>query len=468
MIATRDMNARVQPHPYSDHMAKILCFHLCQASQRNWKGQRFHEAQKYKQPATTDYAAMRGPTAAARQIRHNMQQTMEQKLQPFVPQIHLGPRSDLTDLPIFVAGSQTGWGIHIATEDLSFYSTTTTDPTQPLWTGATHLSSNTSNPTAIIFALMWVYYHVSNANIWTSHTSTYAAHCTQGYWAPTSNNQLVKTAQHWLRLCQEKFHISFRHTPANNRNHDSWSQHIAKAVDLAKQGAQGRQCTAPWMQQGIVQPPPTTPLPTIPWQHLAKTCQEVTTQCLPQAQPQHRNVPYSKQVLQQLEERRKKLQQLQQQFHAARGTPQEQTLYQQMATYRRATQQWARRQRSIWIREICQQLDTAMRLQDTGRFHKLLKQLGVNISGKSHAQQVPFGLEETIQFVEAVSNEAYTPPDNIDQLLPAQQTIKRDFGNPPTEEEVTQNEGFQRRRRPNNSRLFLSVWPAFFNNVQHE
>ena len=51
MIATRDMtrrlqNARVQPYPYSDHMAKILCFLLCQASQHNWKGQRSHEAQR--------------------------------------------------------------------------------------------------------------------------------------------------------------------------------------------------------------------------------------------------------------------------------------------------------------------------------------------------------------------------------------------------------------------------------------
>ena len=40
--------------------------------------------------------------------------------------------------------------------------------------------------------------------------------------------------------------------------------------------------------------------------------------------------------------------------------------------------------------------------------------------------------------MEAVGNEPYEPPANIDQLLPEQQSIKWDFGKPPTEEEVLQ------------------------------
>ena len=59
MLTTGDMirrlqHARVQPYTYSDHMAKVLCFHLCPASKRQWAGQKFHTAAKYKQHPTTD------------------------------------------------------------------------------------------------------------------------------------------------------------------------------------------------------------------------------------------------------------------------------------------------------------------------------------------------------------------------------------------------------------------------------
>ena len=192
------------------------------------------------------------------------------------------------------------------------------------------------------------------------------------------------------------------------------------------------------MEQGARHPPDRIPLPTIPWPQLAQHCQEVITTCLPHTYPQHRNVPYSKQALQQLDQRRSTLTQLQEQFHQARGTPQEQHLYKQAQAYKRATQQWARRQRAQWIRDLCTQLDTAMRLQDMGRFHQLLKQLGVNVSGKTHAGQVPFGLEETTSFVETVGNEPFSMPTNLDQLLPEQHTIQWEFGEPPKAPEIIQ------------------------------
>ena len=166
--------------------------------------------------------------------------------------------------------------------------------------------------------------------------------------------------------------------------------------------------------------------------------QEVIATCLPQTRPQHRNIPYSKQALLQLDQRRRTLATLQQQFHQARGTPQEQNLYKQVQSYKRAMQQWARRQRAQWIRELCTQLDTAMRLQDMGRFHQLLKQLGVNVTGKTHAGQAPFGLEETTKIVETVGNEPFAMPDHLDQLLPAQCAIQWEFGHPPAEQEIRQ------------------------------
>lgn len=57
---------------------------------------------------------------------------------------------------------------------------------------------------------------------------------------------------------------------------------------------------------------------------------------------------------------------------------------------------------------ICAQLDEEMRLQDAGRFDELLRKLGVNIQGKTHTGQDPFGLEETMQFGEQVGDGNYS------------------------------------------------------------
>ena len=128
-------------------------------------------------------------------------------------------------------------------------------------------------------------------------------------------------------------------------------------------------------------------------------------------------------------------------------------------------QQWARRQRAQWIRELCTQLDTAMRLQDMGRFHQLLKQLGVNVTGKTHAGQAPFGLEETTKIVETVGNEPFAMPDHLDQLLPAQRAIQWEFGHPPTEQEIRQAlhkmERHKGGHRQHHSRMHASVWSTF-------
>ena len=83
---------------------------------------------------------------------------------------------------------------------------------------------------------------------------------------------------------------------------------------------------------------------------------------------------------------------------------------------------------------ICAQLDEEMRLQDAGRFYELLKKLGVNIQGKTHTGQDPFGLEETMQFGEQVGDGNYEPPAHMHQLLPPQQDIAWKYGFPPDEQ----------------------------------
>ena len=254
MLTTCDMirrlqHARVQPYTYSDHMAKVLCFHLCPASKRQWAGQKFHTAAKYKQHPTTDYTAMRGPTPAARQIRQHMQQEMEHRLRPWLRDLHLNQSPDLPTITIFVDDSFTGqpgttqhhqaagWGIHIPQLNISYHDKVITNNTHPMWVGAAHLSNNTGELTAITFALMWAHFHVADHNICVAYDSSYAANCTQGTWAPTNNHSLVETAQRWLRLCQEKAHVSFRYVPAHTQQTDWWSINNEQADYLAKQGA---------------------------------------------------------------------------------------------------------------------------------------------------------------------------------------------------------------------------------------
>lgn len=82
------------------------------------------------------------------------------------------------------------------------------------------------------------------------------------------------------------------------------------------------------------------------------------------------------------------------------------------------------------------QLDEEMRLQDAGRFYELLRKLGVNIQGKTHTGQDPFGLEEAMQFGEQVGDGNYEPPAHMHQLLPPQQDIAWKYGLPPDEQEV--------------------------------
>ena len=77
-----------------------------------------------------------------------------------------------------------------------------------------------------------------------------------------------------------------------------------------------------------------------------------------------------------------------------------------------------------------------MRLHDMGQFHHLLKQLGVNISGRSFQGAAPFGLEEITKFVESVGNEDFTPPADLDAMLPPQADIAWEYDTCPSETEV--------------------------------
>ena len=120
---------------------------------RQWAGQKFHTAAKYKQHPTTDYTAMRGPTPAARQTRQYMQQEMENRLRPWLRDLHLNEAPDLPTITIFVDGSFTGapgttqhhqaagWGIHIPQLNISSHDKVITDNTHhPSNVGGRHAS----------------------------------------------------------------------------------------------------------------------------------------------------------------------------------------------------------------------------------------------------------------------------------------------------------------------------------------
>ena len=452
-VTTSDMtpmiqHIKVQPFVFSDHLAKVMCIHPSTGKSKQWKGHRFHQAAKYKQAPVLDFAAMRGPTPTARHIRDTMQQQMTCKLQALLPELHLTENTQQPTQTLFVDGSfygspgtpaeqhTAGWGLHLPDQHLTFYDAVITDPNHPLWVGATQPSNNTGELTAMVFALMWAYYHINQNNITIAYDSTYAANCTQGIWVTQENQQLAQTAQHWLRLCQTKFYVSFRYVAAHTNLQDWWSINNEAADTAAKKGATGQNNLQDWMHTGVQNTPTLPPLPHIAWPQLSQLCQEVIQQCIPTNKPNQQNIPYSRQALQQLDNKRAILKQHQEHFHNTRGTPQEQDAYNKVKTYKRSLQQWARRQRALWIRDLCTQLDEAMRLQDTGRFYQLLRKLGVNIQGKTHTGHNPFGLEETTQFVEQVGNEHYEPPANLQQLLPPQYDIAWEYGLPPDEREV--------------------------------
>ena len=437
---------RVQPFPFSDHRAKVGCFHLVVNPNRQQTARRFRQSSRIDPGPQLDLAAMRGPSTEARNIRARMRHTMEIALQPLLTGIHLQANDQHDTLYVFVDGScldkptsrhvRAGWGVWIPELALSFHGPICTAANAGMFLGADRGTNNTGELSAMIMALMWCWSNRSSGNVVLVYDSTYAASCTQGLWMPRLNQQLATLAQRWLQQCQHKFHVGFRHVRSHTGEEDWFSINNEKVDEAAKQGARGFTNFFAAAEELIREPPMSEDLPTQPWSVLSELCTRVMADCLPTSKPHQRSVPYSPTALQELDRRRDHLLELQTLFQQSRGTELEQSRYQEVRAYKKATLQWARRQRVQWINQLCRRLDAAMRLHDMGQFHHLLKQLGVNISGRSFQGAAPFGLEEITKFVESVGNEDFTPPADLDAMLPPQADIAWEYDTCPSETEV--------------------------------
>lgn len=434
--------ARVQPFSFSDHSAKVLCLHPVSSSQPPWKGAKFAAAQKHGTAREGDLEAIKGPSTSAKQLREQIRTTMNAKLEPFLQEYQLSPSPNTPTLHIFVDGSyfaqdkSAGWGVWIPTHELEFFGPVVLDIDSAMHIGAEHSSTNTGELSAMVFALMWILTSNVQANICIVYNSQYAADITQQHWTPRANSQLAAQASHYLRCCQHRVHVSFQHVHSHTQVQDFWSQNNAHVDTLAKQGARGHSQVFPEASHLIANRPEAPSVPSHSWSELADKCHEVLKECVPHHTRHPRTVPYSQEALQELDRRRLHLKDLQRLFHEARGTADEHSRYEAVKVYKRSLLQWSRRQRSYWIMNLCKQLDTAMRLNDMGRFYKLLRSLGINMAGKSYEGHTPFGLEDITSFVEKVGNETFNMPQDLDSLLPEPSPVAWEFNGPPEETEV--------------------------------
>ena len=451
-IGTLDMkkmtqHMRVQPFPYSDHLAKMACFHLVTGSQADWRGRRFLQAARYSSQPQLDMEAIRGPSPEAQNLRAQLRSHMDRLLQPLLPQIHFCPTQQNVNIHLFVDGSYldkgsfdnnavAGWGVWIPEANLTFHGPVYTQRRHEMWIGADKRTNNTGELSAMIMALIWLWQSDFTGEAIIAYDSTYACNCAQGHWLPRTNTQLASTAQEWLQRCQAKMVISFRHVKSHTGHQDFWSLNNDIVDSAAKDGATGKLQLFEGASTLIHEPPPLPTMPTMPWPELAGLCKTVMDECIPLRKPHQRAVPYTASALEELDRRKTHLQELQTAFHQARRGADEQERYMEVKRYKRSLQQWARRQRAQWVAQLCKKLDAAMRLHDTRQFYHHLRALGVHIKGKSFEGSVPFGLEEATKFIEAVGNEPFVLPPNMQELLPPQQEVAWELDTTPTEMEV--------------------------------
>ena len=438
---------RVQPYPFSDHLAKMGCFHLVTSKGKVWRGERFLKAQRYSAEPVLDLEAIRGPSAEAQNLRAQPRSNIDRTLQPLLPHIHFHPSGNEVSVHIFVEGSSfteghgiqqavAGWGVWIPEANLTFHGPITTNENAELFLGADKHTNNTGELSAMVVALVWLWHSGFTGHAVIAYDSTYAANCTQGHWLPTSNVSLAVSAQQWLQRCQSRLAVSFRHVRSHAGQEDWWSVNNEVVDVAAKHGAQGQVQLFADAIQLLRAPPPLPEIPAKSWPELASLGHDALQACLPKRKPHQQAVPYTASALEELDRRKGRLLELQTAFHQARGTPSEPQLYEQVKVFKRSLQQWARRQRSQWIAHLCKKLDAALRLHDMRQFYHHLRALGVHIKGKSFEGSQPFGLETATTFVEKVGNEPFTLPHNIDDLLPPQAETAWDLDHTPSESEI--------------------------------
>ena len=159
---------RVQLYPYSDHSAKMGCFHLVTGSGEDWRGRRFLRAARYSSKPQVDIDAIRGPSPEAQNLRAQLRSRMDRALQPLLPHIHFRPTENTVSVHLFVDGSSrsedrfqgsniAGCGDWIPEANLTFHGPEETLPDKGLWVGAEKQTNNTGELSAMVFALIWLW-----------------------------------------------------------------------------------------------------------------------------------------------------------------------------------------------------------------------------------------------------------------------------------------------------------------------
>ncbi|OLP78934.1 Tubulin beta chain [Symbiodinium microadriaticum] len=85
---------RVQPYPFSDHLAKVGCFHLATGTGKVWRRVRVLTAQRYSAEPKLDLEAIQGPSTEAQNLRIQLRNNIDRTLQPLLPNVHLHPSSN--------------------------------------------------------------------------------------------------------------------------------------------------------------------------------------------------------------------------------------------------------------------------------------------------------------------------------------------------------------------------------------
>ena len=258
---------RVQPYPFSDHLAKMGWFHLVTGSQADWRGHRFLRAARYSSKPTLDLEAIRGPSPEAQNLRAQLRRHMDRALQPLLPHIHFGPSDQETKIHLFVDGSSltdntfdgsnfAGWGVWIPEANVTFHGPVIIHPGVEHWLGAEKHTNNTGELSAMVVALIWLWASDFTGETVVAYDSAYARNCTQGLWLPQANTQLATTAQEWLQRCLSKMTISFRHVKSHTGQTDFWSLKNDIVDAAAKSGAQGEVHLFEGAVELIQEPPP--------------------------------------------------------------------------------------------------------------------------------------------------------------------------------------------------------------------
>jgi len=437
--------------PFTDHMGKNLLLHLRLNKQRHKKraGMKQEMARKHDESELKPYrtSLLKGPSPGAKEKRDLFEKRVGEELNKAATAQNKKVQMPAEDsrwlrwTEICTDGTggdggrmQAGWGIAMreATRlDQGVIRFTEWEPGRdhidgvgtvfgPVqlredavnYMGATKKSNNTGELSAILVAMKWILKRPRpHKNFLIRYDSQYAANMTTGVWSPQANTALVHRNQLAYRAVREVAQIKMQWVKGHSG--DEGNEKADKAADMGGLGLE--RWPRDFDPAVRAEPVGDEGDPDVTWDETVELLHRVLDEVVGRGSEKGYFVPYTDDDYRIMKEMQEDCKQKYERVRQLQGRKEEGTSRQALKESKRKLDRFKRRARNSYVRQVCKELERAMHHHDMGRFHLLLRKLGVATSGVTGRKTQHHTAEEAAARMKKIGNEAYDRPETLDE-----------------------------------------------------